>query len=113
MTSQPLFSCRTGIKMAEGTEVVAGFMVHEREFKASWPLGKVRLHARHLTVGTLVKSFDIPYGSVDSIRKQFFFRIVINHHCPDAPSIIYLDGPLLWRKLTSAVRKHNLPLKLG
>lgn len=97
----PLFSSRVGVFATGGGEYC----------RASWPLGVLTLYQEQVVLKSLVKTYRLPLADIDRIQPRFLsFRI--HHRVSDVPEFVTVWGFHALRRLKSAVRHHNLGLKI-
>ena len=96
-----LFHKRTSVSVGDSSEYA----------KASWPFGKVTFYDGTLVLEVGFKSYRLPYSDIDQICFKSF-QVQIEHHNPDVPEHVDLNGFLIPNSLRKAILDYGLPLKM-
>ena len=102
--SKPLLEKRIGGR--------AGYEPAPKHAKASWPLGKLTLYKDRLVIRLFLLTFEIPYSQITTIKRGWYFNVLIQHDEDSEPEYISLIGLGLLNDIKRTNRRHRLGLRV-
>jgi len=79
--------------------------------KASWPFGKVTFYDDILVLEVGFRSYRLSHSDIAHLCFKSF-QVQIEHHNPDVPEHVDLNGFLISNTLKKAILDYGLPLKM-
>jgi len=78
--------------------------------KCSWPLGKVMLYEDRMVLDARTERYELFYSDIDHLQFNLA-QVNIEHHSPNVPKNISMNGVLIPRIIKKAIRQHGLPVR--
>jgi hypothetical protein len=78
--------------------------------KCSWPFGKVAFYTDRVVIDARVERYELLYSEIDCFCFNAL-QVNIEHHNPDVPKDISLNGLLIPRVIRRAITHHHLPVR--
>jgi hypothetical protein len=79
--------------------------------RCSWPLGKVTLYRDRIVLDARVERYELLFSEIDSCRFNFL-QVNIEHHNPDVPKELSINGVFISRVIKNAIVQHGLPVRV-
>ncbi len=78
--------------------------------KCSWPLGKVVLYEDRIVLDARLEMYELLYSDIDYLQFSLA-QVNIEHHNPNVPKDISINGVFIPRIIKKAIKKHGLAVR--